>query len=279
MLSYDCRDNSSASLQQQEEPWHTVTISVEVGTSRPPVVAEHATTANIKAPLQHLNITPADMAGETGLLECPMCDFTVLPTDDYILQLHFEQVHTTDSPFKIEDDAELPLPTATSQSLTKRKHKGDTPDTTSSDDEEDTVTCPESDCGEVVLLTDFDEHLNFHAAETLSFDATTGKYHSHHSSATMQALAHDAFAKDAYLDYSLAPDLPDALKRHDEHGHKLKKHGHRKRSNTNSSEKSTLSRSIITFNPFAKFDKSVKPPNKSARLGVSTDYVSLLCTC
>jgi hypothetical protein len=34
------------------------------------------------------------MAGEAGLLECPMCDFTVLPVDDYILQLHFEQVHT-----------------------------------------------------------------------------------------------------------------------------------------------------------------------------------------
>jgi hypothetical protein len=275
MLGHDCRE-SSASLQQQKEPWHTVTISVEVGTSRPPVVADNAGIATrSRTPLQHPNITSADMAGDTGLLECPMCDFTVLPTDDYILQLHFEQVHTTDSPFKIEDDAEPPLPAAPSQSLPKRKHKGDTPDTTSSDDEEDTVTCPEPECGEVVLLADFNEHLNFHAAETLSFDETTGKYHSHHSSAMMQALANrqprDAFTKDANLDYSLTTNLPDALKCHDEQGHKLKKHGHRKRSNTNSSEKSTLSRSIVTFNPFTKLDKSVKPPSKSARLGVRTD--------
>jgi hypothetical protein len=284
MLSHDCRDSSSASLQQQEqqqkEPWRTVTISADVDTSRPPVTPEKTRIAtHIRTPLQHPNITSADMAGETGLLECPMCDFTVLPTDDYILQLHFEQVHTTDSPFKIEDDAEPPLPTAPSQSLTKRKHKGGTSDTTSSDDEEDTVTCPEPDCGEAVLLADFNEHLNFHAAETLSFDETTGKYHSHHSSATMQALAHDTFTKDAYLDYSFATDLPEALKRHGDHGHKLKKHGHRKRSNTNSSEKSTLSRSILTFNPFTKLDKSVKPPNKSARLGVSTDFVSLPYAC
>jgi hypothetical protein len=281
MLSHDCRDSSSASLQQQQkERWRTVTIFVDVDTSRPPVVAEKTRIAtHIRTPLQHPNITSADMAGATGLLECPMCDFTVLPTDDYILQLHFEQVHTTDSPFKVEDDVEPPLPTAPSQSHTKRKHKGSTPDTTSSDDEEDTVTCPEPDCGEAVLLADFNEHLNFHDAETLSFDETTGKYRSHHSSATMQALAYDAFTKDAYLDYSFATDLPDALKRHDGHGHKLKKHGHRKRSNTNSSEKSTLSRSILTFNPFSKLDKSVKPPNKSARLGVSTAHGSPPYVC
>lgn len=276
MLSHDCHDSSPASLQQQKVPSHAVTVSVEVGTSRPPVRAEHATATHNSSALQHPNIKSAGMAGETGLLECPMCDFTVLPTDDYILQLHFEQVHTTDSPFKIDDDVEPPLPTAPSQSLSKRKHKGDTPDTTSSDDEEDTVTCPEPDCGEVVLLIDFNDHLDFHAAESLSFDETTGKYHSHHSSATMHTLAsrqpHDAFAKDAFLDYSFATDLPDALKRHDDHGHKLRKHGPRKRSNTNSSEKSTLSRSILTFNPFSKLDKSVKPPNKSARLGVRTAH-------
>ncbi|KAH3906949.1 hypothetical protein HBI56_113240 [Parastagonospora nodorum] len=207
------------------------------------------------------------MAGETELLECPMCAFTVLHTDDYILQLHFEQVHTTDSPFKIDGDVEPPLPTAP-----KRKHAhADTPDTTSSDDDEgDMVTCPEPECGEVVSLADFNDHLDFHAAESLSYNGTTGKYHPHYSSAAMQTLAahqpHESFTKNTFSEYHFTTDLPDALKKADGHG---KNHGHRKRSNTSSSEKSTLSRSILTFNPFTKAEKSIKPPNKSARLGKS----------
>jgi hypothetical protein len=210
------------------------------------------------------------MACETALLECPMCDFTVLPTDDYILQLHFEQMHTTDSPFRIEDDTESPPPALPPpRPDSKRKSVADTP---SSDEEENTVTCPEPDCGEAVLLTDFNDHLDFHAAESLSFDETTGKYHSHHSSATMQGLAtHRPQRGYTQDEYTSTIDLPETLKKHESHGHKLKKRSHRNRSNTNSSEKSTLSRSIVTFNPFAKMDKTIKPPSKSARLGASAD--------
>lgn len=208
------------------------------------------------------------MADNPDLLECPMCEFKVQQLDDYVLQLHFEQVHTTDSPFRIEEDVES-LPPSPS-------HVGDAlPDWQEGNhDEDNTVTCPEPDCGEVVLLTDFNDHLNFHTAESLSFDESTGKYHSQLSSATMQDLAthhsQSSHSKSKRHDYDFSTDLPEALKRHDgrDHGHKLKKYGHR-RNNTSSSEKSTLSRSIQTFNPFAKFDKSVKPPNKSARLGVS----------
>jgi hypothetical protein len=211
------------------------------------------------------------MAGEVGLLECPMCDFTVLPADDYILQLHFEQVHTTDSPFIIQDDPEPPLPTQT------KRPAPDAEDTPSSDDEEDsTVTCPDPDCGELVPLIDFNDHLDFHGAESLSFDETTGKYRSHHSSATMQTLAahpRTAFSKSSFADYNSTISSPEASNKQDERGHKLRKRSHRHRSDTNSSEKSTLSRSMLTFNPFAKSDdKAVKPPNKSARLGAS-----LLC--
>lgn len=266
MLSHGRHDSSSASSQQQKRHAHVVTISLEIDTSRPPNVTDHKTATPITTPHQHQNVKPADMAGEAELLECPMCDFTVLPTHDYILQLHFEQVHITDSPFKIDDDVEPPLPTAP-----KRKHAHDTPDTTSSDDDEgDMVTCPEPECGEVVPLADFNDHLDFHAAESLSYDESTGKYRPHYSSATMQSLAapqsHEPFTKNTFSDYHFTTDLPDALKKADVHG---KKHGHRKRSNTSSSEKSTLSRSISTFNPFTKADKSIKPPNKSARLGVS----------
>ncbi|KAH7390462.1 peptidase family C78-domain-containing protein [Pyrenochaeta sp. MPI-SDFR-AT-0127] len=211
------------------------------------------------------------MADRMELLDCPMCDFTVLPSDNYILQLHFEQVHTTDSPFVVEDDPESQPPPLPPRPSSKRKHTGDTP---SSDEEETTVACPEPDCGELVSLSDFNDHLDYHAAETLSFDETTGKYHSHHSSSTMQNLAASQHSskgssKNAISEHDFNTDLPDALRRNEGHGRKLKKHAPRARSNTSSSEKSTLSRSILSFNPFAKLDKTVKPPNKTARLGKS----------
>ncbi|KAF1942083.1 DUF1671-domain-containing protein [Clathrospora elynae] len=191
-----------------------------------------------------------------ALLECPMCDFTVLPSDDYVLQLHFEQVHTTDSPFVIEDDPEsLPpsLPPRPPTSSTD-DHVKDTP---SSDEEESTVECPEPNCGELILLSHFNDHLEYHTAETLSFDETTGKYHSHHSSAIMQELAptHNLSTR------------PDGLKGKERHMRKTKKLPHRDRSDSNSSEKSTIGRSILSFSPFPSLDKTVKPPLKSARLG------------
>ncbi|KAJ4366936.1 hypothetical protein N0V83_007466 [Neocucurbitaria cava] len=211
------------------------------------------------------------MTSDMERLECPMCDFTVPMTDEYFLQLHFEQAHTTDSPFVIQDDPESQPPLLPQSPSSKRKHVADTP---SSDEEENTVACPEPQCGEVVLLSDYNDHLDYHAAESLSFDEATGKYHSHHSSATMKdpAIARrpdTGLSKDAFLEHNFDTDLPEALKRNESHGRRIKKHSHRKRSNTNSSEKSTLSRSITTFNPFAKLDKTVKPPSKSARLGVS----------
>jgi hypothetical protein len=68
---------------------------------------------------------------------------------------------------------------------------------------------------------------------------------------------------------SFSTNLPDALRKIDNAGRKGKKKVQRGRSDTASSEKSTLSRSIISFNPFAKPDKKVKPPQSNCRLGVS----------
>jgi hypothetical protein len=277
MLSHDCHDSSQPAPRQEQLP-HAVTVSVTVSTGTPGTLTEQACRPiqHTHHPRQDQNVNTADMAGEVGLLECPMCDFTVLPTDDYILQLHFEQVHTTDSPFIIQDDPEPPLPTPT------RRPAPDAEDTPSSDDEEDsTVTCPDPDCGELVPLIDFNDHLDFHAAESLSFDETTGKYLSHHSSATMQTLAahhpHMAFSKSSFADYNSTISSTETSNKEDERGHKLRKRSHRHRSDTNSSEKSTLSRSMHTFNPFTTSnDKSVKPPNKSARLGASPPFHSTL---
>ncbi|OSS45394.1 hypothetical protein B5807_10225 [Epicoccum nigrum] len=206
------------------------------------------------------------MASVMELLDCPLCDFAVLPADDYLLQLHFEQVHTEDSPFVVKDDPE-PLPPFASSSNCKHAQ-----DATSSDNEEKTVACPESDCGELVLLDDFNDHLDLHAAETLSFDDTARKYHSHHSSTSMQKSAathhsHKRSSKAVSSDYRYDTESLDGSKISSNNGRTKKRH-RRERRGTSSSEKSTLSRSILTFNPF-KHDKLVKPPNKSARLGKS----------
>jgi hypothetical protein len=111
------------------------------------------------------------MASKMELLECPMCDFTIPPKDhgDYVLLLHFEQVHTTDSPFVVEDDPEPLPPSIPLSPSSKRKHAVDTPSDDSEEDE-GTVVCHEPDCGEVVSLPDFNDHLDYHTAETLSFD-------------------------------------------------------------------------------------------------------------
>lgn len=199
------------------------------------------------------------MASNIELLDCPLCDFTVLPTDDYVLQLHFEQAHTEDSPFVVKDDPE-PLSSAPAS------FSGCKQDVTSSDDEGNTVACPEPDCGEVVLLDDFNDHLDLHAAESLSFDETTGKYHSHHSSSNMHS-ARRRSSKVASSDNRYDTESLVGSRTSHNHG-KTKKRQHRERRGTDTSEKSTLARSILTFNPF-KADKLVKPPSKSARLGVS----------
>jgi len=217
-----------------------------------------------------------DSLDSTALLECPLCDFTVLPSDDYVLQLHFEQVHTTDSPFRINDDAE-PLPPP----LPPRPSKTETSGSTDLDEREDTVLCTEGDCGELVPLTEFNDHLDYHAAETLSFDETTGKYHSKESANMLRAAKpthHIGRPKPSSLEQNFNTELPEALRRPDDAMHRLKK-PQRGRSDTTSSEKSTLSRSIQTFNPFAWADRKIKPPSNSCRLGVRSHPSLTYYTC
>lgn len=272
MLSH----GSPQRLPQHSQPYtHEVTVSIHVNNESPQIVTHHTSLGQESAGRLHTqDITCTAMTSKMELLECPMCDFTVLQKDDYILQLHFEQVHTENSPFVIEDDPE-PLPPSLPLRPSSLRHDAeDTPSSDDSEEEESTTVCPDPNCGEVVPLSDFNDHLEYHNAETLSFDETTGKYHSHHSSATMQGStssrrSHASQARTTTSERSFSTDLSDALKRTDAHGRKSKKHPHRHRRDTDESEKSTIGRSILGFNPFAKPDKSVKPPIKSARLGVS----------
>jgi hypothetical protein len=169
MLSHE---STQRPRQQSQQRTHELTVCVRVNNKTPTVVT-HYTPLDPESVCEDLHTQPTStaMAGKMELLECPMCDFTIHPKDhgDYVLQLHFEQVHTTDSPFVIEDDPE-PLPHSIPLSpSSKRKHAVDTP-SDDSDEEESTVVCPKPNCGEVVSLSDFNDHLDYHTAETLSFD-------------------------------------------------------------------------------------------------------------
>lgn len=221
------------------------------------------------------------MASDDVLLTCPLCSFSVLRSDSYVLRLHFEQEHTDDSPFAIEDDPE-PLPPLPPRPSSNRPTDvgadSEEQDTPSDSDDENNVLCPEPDCGEVVPLSDFNYHLDLHAAASLSFDETTGEYHSQRpsdDSIDMQPLSHHSnsaarrsHGKQSFLEQNLNGTIPDALRKAEESGRKLKKKV-RERVDSTSSEKSTLSRSIAAFNPFIKSNKIVKAPQSTARLGVS----------
>ena len=206
------------------------------------------------------------MAGTTKLLDCPMCDFAVLPTDDYILQLHFEQIHTTDSPFRIEEEPRPPsLPERPHSALSTSEQQL----VASSSENETTFECPE--CTEFISLPELNEHFDYHLAETLSFDETTGKYHSQSRADMHNPKSYTRHAgQPSFHERDHSPESPGAPSRHGHHGRRTTKKVQRGRSDTTGSEKSTLSRSIETFNPFAKADKRVRPPPGSCRLGVST---------
>jgi hypothetical protein len=215
------------------------------------------------------------------LLHCPFCAYSVPPSDDYVLQLHVEQEHIEDSPFRIKNDPE-PLPSPVPARAFHEHAQHVDQDTPSDEEDENTVLCPESDCGEVVPLIDFNDHLDLHGAESLSFDETTGKYHSHQPAA-MQALSrnnHRNMGKStepSFLEHNFNTSVPDALRNHEDAGRKLKKKSTRGRGDSTGSEKSTLSRTIASFNPFHQPSKTVKPPQSNIRLGVShplfTPYV------
>lgn len=210
-----------------------------------------------------------------ALLGCPLCTFAVLPSDNYVLQLHFEQEHTEDSPFCIQDDPE-PLPKPLPAKASSARPHVDT-DTPSESDDENNVLCPEPNCGELVLLSDFNDHLDLHAAETLSFDEATGKYRTQQpadihtqqplddsidtTSSNMGTSKEPSFLEQGFHAAALPPTGP---RRSGDDGRRLKKKP-RARGNSSASEKSTLSRSIAAFNPFSKV--KAKPVHETARLG------------
>jgi len=200
-----------------------------------------------------------------------MCAFRVLPSDTYILQLHFEQVHTTDSPFRVVDDPE-PLPPVNPALPSGSELMSQN---AAADIQGHAMLCPEPDCGETILLSDFNEHLELHRTEKLSLepDEAVSKYHQYQQSNNMHT---EDSQLPSFLKQNFNTELPEGLRRNAKEEQaveqrKLKRP--RKRGDSGGSEKSTLTRSILSFNPFAR-QKIVKPSTSSVRLGVSDPSLS-----
>lgn len=215
-------------------------------------------------------------------LECPLCDFTIPEKDHYFLQLHFEQVHTTDSPFIIKDDPEPLSPPLPYRPAPKSSSEEDSPSSDGTYDseeseedseEEGTVSSSSSECDELAFSSDSDDHIE-HDAEILSPDKSTTKYHSQSSSAAMNTASsthrlHRHRDKSTSLEHNVKADALVASEKVDKPRHKARKRHQRRRRDTNDSIKTTIGRSIVNFNPFSKPGKKAKLPTKSARLGVS----------
>lgn len=94
------------------------------------------------------------------LLECPLCSFRVISSNSYWLTLHFEEEHTVDSGFKVTEASDID---------SNATAPGASPDRASSRspaaEEEEYVICPEKDCRETILLSDFNDHLELHGTE------------------------------------------------------------------------------------------------------------------
>ncbi|TKA64086.1 hypothetical protein B0A49_10140 [Cryomyces minteri] len=92
-------------------------------------------------------------------LHCPFCPFS--DPDSYFLALHVEEVHTEDSPFAVRDSPSA----ASAPSAAPSQDGGDV-----------YVECPEEECGEQVLITDLNEHLDLHLASQVTIEEPQHSY-------------------------------------------------------------------------------------------------------
>lgn len=185
----------------------------------------------------------------TEVLSCPFCSFT--DTDDYILTLHVEELHTEDSPFVVKDSPYLAPPSST------REHLGSgtsVPSSCQHEPLEEYCLCPEEECGEEVLLTELNEHLDLHMAERLTLDAPTSR---------TRSVQDVSSTENAFFEQDFSTNLPGALRRRES----------TQKSSSNSG-KSSLRRSILslgldTILPSTGKSAPSKHRKVGGRLGVS----------
>ena len=126
----------------------------------------------------HLHRRTAAMAEESTIGTCPFCDYA--ESDTYVLMLHVETLHSEgESPFVVRDSDHVFTPhvdadstAATDCARLTTNDAADIATATGNEEEpeDDYVTCPEANCGEAILLTELDAHIDMHATEKMSAD-------------------------------------------------------------------------------------------------------------
>lgn len=99
-------------------------------------------------------------------LECPFCQF--YDSDEYVLLLHIEALHTENSPFVVKEERK-----STTSDIIGRGSFNPLdyePRKAPESEEMSYVLCPESGCGESVMLMELQTHLDFHDAEQISME-------------------------------------------------------------------------------------------------------------
>ncbi|KAF2163503.1 hypothetical protein M409DRAFT_26115 [Zasmidium cellare ATCC 36951] len=99
-----------------------------------------------------------------GPISCPFCGYE--SGSEYNVQLHIEERHTDDSPFVPEP--ERPKKVSRLSKTSNASSKGTSSSGTSSMPEDMWTRCTRPGCGEHVLLSEIDEHLDLHAAAALA---------------------------------------------------------------------------------------------------------------
>jgi hypothetical protein len=137
----------------------------------------------------------------------------------------------------------------------------------SDSDEDNTMLCPEPDCGETILLIELNEHLDLHTAEKLPLeeDPSYTKYHQRHHSGSMKRQSSSVYSSPSFAEQqTFNAETPNAQPQHEQRSRR------RRRANSNTSVKTSITRSILAFNPFARSNKKICPPRGENRLGVSS---------
>jgi hypothetical protein len=132
---------------------------------------------------------------------CPFCDFA--DSDAYFLTQHVELCHPEngESPF-IARESPDPARPVSSEDQTHTEHHENAPQ---DDTEEEYIDCPH-DCGESLLTTELQSHLDMHVAEGIALEDAAGG-----SSEEAEAAVE---ADDEYynIEANFSTDLPRALR-------------------------------------------------------------------
>ncbi|KAF2841567.1 DUF1671-domain-containing protein [Patellaria atrata CBS 101060] len=188
------------------------------------------------------------MVSSSSLFTCPFCSYLV--DDEYVITLHVEEMHTEDSPFVVTSTS----PPEKSSRMDVLQHSSSNYDTGSSDGTDGWVTCPVEDCEEEILISEWNDHMDYHEADRLADG--------------QKDVSERRADEYAFIEQNFKTDIPGELRSSPQK---------RSRHHRSSSEKTTLSRSIFSFGSSTKEKSRHKSSTKSqfnateqsARLGRS----------